>query len=128
MVLLRATPDGEPYLEQPLLMVFDRESQDLTKLLLLPQQQRIHMRPGPRWPVPYCSIWTATVWEPQKLDPLQENTEADPCGLIPLFEDAQQRLYLPCPRCFPPIPIPLPGDPGYLAAFKTASAQRQVIL
>ena len=103
---IKGDTDGEPYLEQPLLMVFDRESQDLTKLLLLPQQQRIHMSLAPDGlslllDLDSNSLGTA------ELDPLQENTE-QPMWLIPLFEDAQQRLTA-MPQVLSTDPFPFRG-------------------
>jgi hypothetical protein len=103
---IKGDTDGEPYLEQPMLMLFDRESEKLSKLLLLPQQQRIHMSLAPDGMSLLLDLDSNSLGTAE-LDPLEENTE-QPIWLIPLFEDAQQRLTA-MPQVLSTDPFPFRG-------------------
>jgi hypothetical protein len=95
--------DGEPYVEQPMLIAIDLEAATMAKLLLLPQQQRIHMSLAPDGMALLLDL-DSNSQSPAGLPSLDQANE-QPIWLLPLFDQPKQRLQampaVTAPEAFP---------------------------
>ena len=93
---IKGDTDGEPYIEQPMLLVIDVQSSSASKLLLLPQQQRIHMSLAPDGMALLLDLDSDSLGTAELSS--GEAPEGQPIWLLPLFEQPDQR-----PRAMPEI-------------------------
>ena len=103
---VKGDTDGEPYIEQPMLIAVDLESASVSKLLLLPQQQRIHMSLSPDGLALLLDLDSDRLGT-AGLSPSQD-TNKQPIWLLPLFEEPQQRLQS-MPQVISTDPFPFQG-------------------
>lgn len=103
---VKGDTDGEPYIEQPMLVAIDLDSRSSSKLLLLPQQQRIHMDLSPDGMALLLDLDSDSLGTAE-LSPLEESND-QPIWLIPLFEEPQQRLST-MPEVLSTNPFPFQG-------------------
>jgi hypothetical protein len=87
---VKGDTDGEPYIEQPMLIAIDLESASISKLLLLPQQQRIHMSLSPDGMAMLVDLDSDSPGTAGLSSVDQTNEQ--PIWQIPLFEEPEQRL------------------------------------
>jgi hypothetical protein len=103
---IKGDTDGEPYVEQPMLVAIDLEANAISELLLLPQQQRIHMSLAPDGMALLLDLDSNSLGTAE-LAPLADINE-QPIWLIPLFEEAQRRLSA-MPEVLSTDPFPFQG-------------------
>ncbi len=87
---VKGDTDGEPYVEQPMLIAVDLQTGDPSQLLLLPQQQRIHMSLSPDGMALLLDLDSDSLGTAELS--VGEPTSEQPMWLLPLFEEPQQRL------------------------------------
>lgn len=103
---VKGDTDGEPYIEQPLLIAMDLKAGTLSKLLLLPQQQRIHMSLAPDGMTLLLDL-DSTQADSAELPSLEQSI-TQPMWLLPLFDQPDQRLQA-MPRIDAPEAFPFQG-------------------
>ena len=87
---VKGDTDGEPYVEQPMLIAIEVETVTVSKLLLLPQQQRIHMSLAPDGMALLLDLDSDSLGTAELSVGEQANDQ--PMWLLPLFEEPSQRL------------------------------------